>query len=124
MNSNTDINTVLIQLCLYNGIIKKITKNNSFLVIDNYQLPDFCPNGFFENHINNGIWENNTFQIIDYYSNPEGIFIDIGAWLGPFSIYSRKLFKEIYGFEPDRIAFKSLSNNILLNSFDNITLIE
>ena len=53
MNSNTDINSVLIQLCLDNGIIKKITKNNkSFLVIDNYQLPDFCPNGFFENHIN------------------------------------------------------------------------
>ena len=126
MNSNTDINSVLIQLCLDNGIIKKITKNNkSFLVIDNYQLPDFCPNGFFENHINNGgMWENNTFQIIDYYSNPEGIFIDIGAWLGPFSLYSSKLFKEIYAFEPDRIAFQSLSNNISLNSFDNITLIE
>ena len=115
---------ILIQLLRDNGLIRKISKNNiDFKVIDNYKLPDFCPNGFFEDNVSNGNWENDTFNIIEYFSDKNGIFLDIGSWIGPFTLYASKLYKHVYSFEPDTVAFKMILQNILLNDFNNITLI-
>jgi FkbM family methyltransferase len=42
-------------------------------------------------------------------------FLDIGAWLGPMSIYAGKIAKSVVAYEPDQAAFKDLQMNFQLN---------
>ena len=116
---------LLLQLLQDNDIIKIIRINNiEFKVIDNYILPQFCPKGFFSDQVLSNNWETNTFDIIYKYSNKEGIFLDIGAWIGPFTLYASNLFKNIYSFEPDKVAFKLLLQNTIINNYNNVNLID
>ena len=45
------------------------------------------------------------------------IFIDIGAWIGPYTLVAAKLGMRVFAFEPDKIAFEVLKKNIQLNEF-------
>ena len=64
-------------------------------------------------------WENETIQIIEKYVTAETYFIDIGAWIGPITLYASKFANKIIAFEPDPVAFNILKNNIDLNrNFD------
>ena len=45
------------------------------------------------------------------------IFIDIGAWIGPYTLLAAKMGMKVYAFEPDKMAFKQLKKNIELNNF-------
>lgn len=80
--------------------------------------------GWFMPKVHNGNWEENTFHILDHYQNPDKIYLDIGAWIGPTVLYSANKFKQVICFEPDPIALERLKENISVNSFDNITVIE
>jgi FkbM family methyltransferase len=60
-------------------------------------------------------WEPNTFLIFDRFIDKNHSFIDIGAWIGPTTLYGSQLSKRCYSFEPDPIAFKELKNNVILN---------
>ena len=61
-------------------------------------------------------WENETIQILEKYLTPETYFIDIGAWIGPITLYASKFANKIIAFEPDPVAFDILQKNIELNS--------
>ena len=65
-------------------------------------------------------WEQDTYTFLQKFSDPEKIFIDIGAWIGPISLPATKLNKMCYALEPDPIAYKELQTNINLNNIDNI----
>jgi len=67
-------------------------------------------------------WEEDHFKIISKYADKEKSFVDIGAWIGPISMYASKVFKKVYSIEPDPIAFKELVANIELNQMDNVEL--
>jgi FkbM family methyltransferase len=41
--------------------------------------------------------------------------VDIGAWIGPVSLYVASKTTRCFSFEPDPVAFKELTNNINLN---------
>lgn len=70
-------------------------------------------------------WENDTFHILEYYKNKtNGIYIDIGAWIGPTVLYASNIYKKVIAVEPDRVAIQRLKENLSVNSFDNIVLIE
>lgn len=75
----------------------------------------------FWNIIDN--WEKHSFEILKKYLNDNKIFIDVGAWNGVLSMYASKIAKKVYCFEPDKIAFEHLSNNIKLNNIKNINCI-
>lgn len=65
-----------------------------------------------------GEWENETFEAIDYYcSSPDSIFIDIGAWVGMFSVYAARTHNcKVVCFEPDPVAYNALEDNLYSNS--------
>ena len=66
--------------------------------------------------VNKGKWEPETFLAFDKYINNETLFIDIGGWIGPTSLYGAQLAKKTVSLEPDPIAFKRLKQNVGLNS--------
>jgi FkbM family methyltransferase len=60
-------------------------------------------------------WEPGTFQILDKVLKPNYIVADIGAWIGPVSLYIASKTTRCFSFEPDPVAFKELANNLSLN---------
>ena len=65
-------------------------------------------------------WENSTFDFISKHISKEKTFIDIGAWIGPISLIASFTSKQCICFEPDRIAYEELMENIALNDITNI----
>lgn len=95
-----------------------ITKNNkSFNVKGSYSEKWFS-------HKNFQVWEPNTFHILDHYSDINGVYIDVGAWIGPTVMYASQIFDKVIALEPDKIAYNRLRRNILENNFNNITLVD
>lgn len=77
---------------------------------------------YFKNQwldIESGKLEPLTFNIFTDYIHNDGIFIDIGAYIGYTTLYGSLLAKKAYAFEPDPIAFEHLRLNLLSNP--NIT---
>lgn len=71
------------------------------------------------------VWEPETFHILDNYKNhKEGLYIDIGSWIGPTVLYGANIYKKIIAIEPDPVALEKLKKNISANMFNNIILIE
>jgi FkbM family methyltransferase len=85
-----------------NFLVKSDTKNKSFWGISN--------------------WEYNNYQIISEKSKTHSTFINAGGWIGPFTLYAAKLFKNVYTLEPDIEAFNELKENVILNNFNNVKL--
>lgn len=70
------------------------------------------------------VWEQETFKIIEKYSNKDnGVYVDIGAWIGPTSIYSSFFYNKVVSIEPDPIAYNRLLENLSVNNITNITTI-
>jgi FkbM family methyltransferase len=43
-------------------------------------------------------------------------FLDVGAWVGPTTLYASRIAKSVTAYEPDPVAFAALRDNIELNS--------
>lgn len=67
-----------------------------------------------------GSWEPSTFRIFDKFLDPERAMLDIGAWIGPMSLYASKRAKQVFAFEPDPVAYMSLIQNLDRNKADNV----
>lgn len=68
----------------------------------------------------NGTWEPETFKIFDRFLDPERNFVDIGAWIGPTTLYAAHKAKQVFAFEPDQVAFRHLDINLRLNQVKNV----
>ncbi|WP_297618072.1 FkbM family methyltransferase [uncultured Roseicyclus sp.] len=62
-----------------------------------------------------GTWEAETFDIFDAHITPDTLMLDIGAWIGPTSLYAAHNAAQVVAFEPDPVAFERLSRNLELN---------
>ena len=83
-------------------------KKNKFLVDPtNYQ-------NFWNNFSN---WEQNDLDFFSQITEENKIFIDIGAWIGPYTLIAASMGMKVYAFEPDKVAFQELKKNIKLNNF-------
>ena len=60
-------------------------------------------------------WENEIFNTIEKYVSNDSYFIDIGAWIGPVSLFAKNYASKLILFEPDPEAFKNLQKNFQLN---------
>ena len=96
----------------------EVKKRKKFLVSNT----DTFVKEFFEKTYNT--WEDYSHNIFDFYSKMTKIYIDIGAWIGPFVLYNASSYDKVIAIEPDPVAIKRLKENITLNNFDNITLIK
>ena len=62
-------------------------------------------------------WEQIDLNFFIEKAEEDKIFIDIGAWIGPYTLLAAKMGMKVYAFEPDEMAFKQLKKNIELNNF-------
>lgn len=58
-------------------------------------------------------WEAHTHAILRRYLTPGSTFIDIGAWIGPVSLWALELGAKVYAYEPDSEAFRQLAHNCM-----------
>jgi len=55
------------------------------------------------------------FEFIEKNSNPDKIFVDIGAMVGGVSLRNADNYKKVYSFEPCHFNYQGLCRNIALN---------
>ena len=68
-------------------------------------------------------WDKYTLNWIEKNRGLDTLW-DIGAWIGPFTLYAARLYKNVIAFEPDWVAFKALEQHIIDNSLTNVTTIK
>ena len=56
-------------------------------------------------------------MVFDSNINEQTLFIDIGGWIGPTSLYGAQLAKKTLSLEPDPIAYRKFKENLDLNTF-------
>jgi FkbM family methyltransferase len=66
-------------------------------------------------------WDKETFDWVEK-NRGDKIFWDIGAWIGPFTIFGSRLFSKVIAFEPDKIASNVLSQHIKDNNINNVII--
>ena len=74
-------------------------------VVDHNDYQEFWDN--FNN------WENKDLNFVIEKAEKDKIFIDIGAWIGPYTLVAAKLGMRVFAFEPDKIAFEVLKKKAL-----------
>jgi len=62
-----------------------------------------------------GRWEPATFRVLDRFLTPEWRFVDIGAWIGPLTLYAAKKCQHVDAFECDPEANRDFRDNLALN---------
>jgi FkbM family methyltransferase len=73
---------------------------------------------------NSGQWETETFDVIDSHADAATTVVDIGAWIGPITLYSGRVARRVIAIEPDPVAFRQLEANLSLNpDLTNISVI-
>lgn len=65
-----------------------------------------------------GEWEPETLEIIDRFIEPGDVFLDVGAWIGPLSLYAAQRGGRAIALEPDPVACANLRTNVELNESD------
>ncbi len=63
--------------------------------------------------------EEYNFEVLKNNADPNGVFVDVGAMVGGFSIKMAKYYKSVIAFEPDPFNYAGLKENILLNHLEN-----
>jgi FkbM family methyltransferase len=62
-----------------------------------------------------GRWEDDTFRFLDAVTRADAVLVDVGAWIGPLSLYASPLVARVIAIEPDPVAHRELAANIAAN---------
>lgn len=62
----------------------------------------------FWNLYNSGTWEPETKANLERFLEPGDLFVDVGAWIGPVSMWARERGARIIAIEPDPVAVPEL----------------
>lgn len=73
--------------------------------------------GFWDKFAN-GTWEPATFDMLDAHADPDRDFVDIGAWVGPLTLWASDLYRSVIAVEPDPTAWAILRANT--NPYANV----
>jgi len=69
-------------------------------------------------------WKPETFTVLDKFASTEKDILDIGCWIGPTVLYAASRYRHVWAIDADKVAIKSLINNIAANKFEEkITVI-
>lgn len=69
-------------------------------------------------------WEDETFTTFELVKNPEGVAIDIGAWIGTTAIWLSNNFKSVVAVESDPESVDFLKRNLEASGCTNVTICE
>lgn len=67
-------------------------------------------------------WEQETLDIVDRFVTPESTFVDIGAWIGPVSMWAARLGARVVAVEPDPVARQCLVENCERNEYELVEM--
>lgn len=95
--------------------MRAVKKNNVVFNVDDKHYT-------WWDNVEKDLWEVETFNIIDKFVNKDSNCIDLGAWIGPITLYLSKLSNIVYSIEPDSIAYEDLKKSVCLNDTGNIRL--
>lgn len=97
-----------------------VTRNNE--IFDVCDFPD--DDGWFWDRFSDGTWEPESFEAIDAHITPGSTFVDIGAWIGPLSLWAARKGAHVLAIEPDPVARHVLLENVMLNDLlDRVTVL-
>jgi hypothetical protein len=65
-------------------------------------------------------WENEMFEVFNKYLTKDKVFIDIGKWIIPTSLYASRKSKRVFGIE---YGYDSSDSDIMKDNCSNYTLI-
>jgi FkbM family methyltransferase len=68
-----------------------------------------------------GTWEPETFAVLSQYLDKQHDYLDIGAWIGPTTLFGARKARHVWCFEPDPAAFRALAWNLELNDMRNVS---
>lgn len=70
-----------------------------------------------------GSWNVADTEALDHLCYPGSWFIDVGAWVGPMTLYAAALGSKVLAIEPDPVARLNLIANVRKNRFHKRVLI-
>lgn len=70
--------------------------------------------GFWRS-VANGGWETETLALLEPLVKEADLFIDIGAWIGPMTLFAASAGAKVLALEPDPVALEGLRANVALN---------
>lgn len=82
-------------------------------------------NRFFWKRLIDGKWEINSIQYITGIVEKGQTIMDIGAWIGPYTLFFAEKLQDtgrVYAFEPDTKARKALNYNLKKNKLGNVII--
>ncbi|WP_091743277.1 FkbM family methyltransferase [Phenylobacterium immobile] len=65
--------------------------------------------------VNAGDWEPQTFRIFHRFLDRSRACVDIGAWIGPTTLYAANFCPVVHAIEPDPVARAELAANLAAN---------
>jgi len=71
-----------------------------------------------------GLFESSLMEWCRQFCSPEGIFIDIGAHTGTYSISLAHCCKTVYAFEPQKMTYYALCGSVALSDLPNVNCIQ
>jgi FkbM family methyltransferase len=69
----------------------------------------------FWHRVGAGDWEPGSFAVLDHFLTPGSTFVDIGAWIGPLTLYAAAIAGTCHAVEPDPVARAGLVANLACN---------
>lgn len=73
--------------------------------------------------LSDGRWEPKTLQWLRENLSKNSVFLDVGSWIGPTTIYAHLCGARVVAIEPDPIAYERLLYNINRNDLREITTV-
>lgn len=70
--------------------------------------------------VSRNCWEQESLALIDTLLQPDSVYCDIGAWIGPTVLHASRKCRRVYCVEPDREAYRYLLANIRNNKLENV----
>ena len=71
--------------------------------------------GPFWRRVADGDWEPASFGVLDRMLTADSTFLDVGAWIGPLTLYAANLAQQCHAVEPDSRARAGLLANVARN---------
>jgi len=108
--------TGCIELCRADDYITVLKKNVVYKFVHFDKATDHFTQNVFPS------WENETFDVFDKVKDPQGIAIDIGAWIGTTAIWLSKNFSHVIAIDADRVSLKCLALNLAASECNNVSI--
>ena len=70
-----------------------------------------------------GQWEITTMEEADKLLHHGDLLFDIGAWVGPLTLWEAARSVKVVAIEPDPVAFDLLTQNVIINGFKDLVIL-